>query len=127
MNDSVSETHDSAHDPLCHEAWDHEFTDDQPCGICAAIAKGRENMLAKCIAAVEALPDVADDAREADLRQMYCSCEEWDCYCEHRGKAQAALTLRALRDQRNEFRNDSHSLGNFMPTASALSLPQEKP
>jgi len=58
MSDSVSETHESAHDPLCHEAWDHEFTDDQPCGICAAIAKGREDMLAKCIAEVEGIKSI---------------------------------------------------------------------
>jgi len=66
MSDSVSERHDFAHDPLCDEAWDHEFTDDQPCGICAAIAKGREDMLERCEeAAFTDLLALEDDIREA--------------------------------------------------------------
>jgi hypothetical protein len=113
------------HDPLCEWSTPCVHAEDQQhsrdtenlavpdatyCWICGAdchcdlITKVREDMLAKCIEIVEALPDVADDAREADLRQMYCSCEEWDCYCEHRGKAQAVLSLRALQEKDCELR-----------------------
>lgn len=43
------------HDELCDEAWKHKFTKKEPCGVCVAIAKAREEMFAKCIAAVEAI------------------------------------------------------------------------
>lgn len=33
----------SEHDPLCEAAWNHDFTDEQPCGICVAIAKARKD------------------------------------------------------------------------------------
>jgi hypothetical protein len=87
------------HDPLCPytDRVEDEALRDVPCGICELIAKVREDMLAKCIEVVEALPPITDAYGTSDNaggQGLAIVTRTWLC---NRDAALAAL--RALEEK----------------------------
>ena len=86
MSASVSDGYEPVHDPLCEAAWNHDFTDEQPCGICAAIAKAREDT--PDLTTLRGLgseysdtqpPSGKPDTHDPLCPAPRCSCEPHDC------------------------------------------------